>query len=539
MSQPLTPSSHQEAIFRFVEQGSGHGVIMATAGSGKSTTLVEVAHRLPKNTRACFLAFNTSAAQQLKDRLPAHVTARTVHALGLKTLATSIKGRKLARVHPRKYQELVKARLRNTEENYRVSSQTASQAVHYLRELTHYARVNLAQETDRGVLERLARTYHLRPPDQPELVSNLHAQLWEILHDGVALALEGLYDYTDMIHAPLVADLSPTQHFDMVCVDEAQDLSPMQLEFILRLPCPSGRLLFVGDPKQAIYGFAGADTRAMSRIVERTQATVLPLSVTYRCPRKHVRLAQQFAPAIQAAPGAAEGRVTAIPEGALSRYVTPGDLVLCRINAPLVETCLHLIQQRVPAQVLGRDIAGKLVVDAKLVFQQGLEDWRTKLSRFEARELEGIEQSKQPQDVIERLVYRREDELACLRAVVDDAARGGVTTLQGLTARIDGLFGDTGGRVTLSTVHRAKGKEAENVFILLPHLMPLPNAGTPEEREAEDCVRFVAVTRAKQKLVFVESENACDLGGVWWRDMNTRPGKEVASYETDAYTAIV
>ena len=126
--------------------------------------------------------------------------------------------------------------------------------------------------------------------------------------------------------------------------------------------------------------------------------------------------------------------------------------------------------------------------------------------------------TRQPQDVIERLVYRREDELACLRAVVDDAARGGVTTLQGLTARIDGLFGDAGGRVTLSTVHRAKGKEAENVFILLPHLMPLPNAETPEEREAEDCIRFVAVTRAKEKLVFVEPEGTRDPTA-WWREV--------------------
>jgi len=517
MSRPATPSSHQEAIFRFVEEGTGHGVIMATAGSGKSTTLVEVAHRLPEGTRACFLAFNTSAAQQLKDRLPAHVTARTIHALGLKTLASAVKGRKLARVYPRKYQELVKARLRNTEESYRVSSHTASQAVHYLREVTHYARVNLAQEADRGVLERLAQTYHLRPPEQPELVNNLHTQLWAILRDGVALALEGLYDYTDMIYAPLAADLSPTQRFDMVCVDEAQDLSPMQLSFILRLPRPEGRLLFVGDPKQAIYGFAGADTRAMSRIVEHTQATILPLSVTYRCPQKHVRLAKRFAPAIQAAPGAVEGRVTAISEGALSRYVTPGDLVLCRINAPLVETCLRLIRQRVPAQVIGRDIAGKLVADAKLVFKQGLENWKAKLNLFEAREVEGIKQTKLPEDVAERMVYRREDELACLRAVVGDAVQGGVTTLKGLETRIDNLFGDARGMVTLSTVHRAKGREAENVFVLLPHLMPLPNAETPEEREAEDCVRFVAVTRAKQKLVFVEPEGARDPTA-WWRE---------------------
>ncbi len=516
MSRLPMPSSHQEAIFCFALEGTGHGVIMATAGSGKSTTLVEVAHRLPKVTRACFLAFNASAAQQLKERLPAHVTARTVHALGLRTLASSVKGRKLAPVYPRKYQELVKARLRNTESSYRVSSTTASQAVQYLRELTHYARVNLAQETDRGVLERLAQTYHLRPPGHPELVGDLHAQLWEILRDGVTLALEGLYDYTDMIYAPVQADLSPTRHFDLVCVDEAQDLSPMQLEFILRLPCPDGRLLFVGEPKQAIYGFAGADTRAMSRIAERTQATVLPLSVTYRCPQKHVRLAKRFAPANQAAPDAVEGRVTAIPEGALSRYVTPGDLVLCRINAPLVETCLRLIQQRVPAQVLGRDIAGKLVADAKLVFKQGLENWKFKLNRFEAREIEGISQAKLPQDVTERMVFRREDELACLRAVVKDAVRGDVTTLEELAARIDGLFGDARGMVTLSTAHRAKGKEAENVFVLLPHLMPLPNAETPEEREAEDCVRFVAVTRAKRKLVFVESEDISNLCA-WWR----------------------
>jgi DNA helicase-2/ATP-dependent DNA helicase PcrA len=239
------------------------------------------------------------------------------------------------------------------------------------------------------------------------LLDNLHTQLWGILRDGVALALEGLYDYTDMIYAPLAADLSPAQRFDMVCIDEAQDLSPMQLEFILGLSCLGGRLLFVGDPKQAIYGFAGADTRAMSRIVERTQATVLPLSVTYRCPQKHVRLAKRFAPAIQAAPGAVEGRVTAIPEGALCRYVTPGDLVLCRINAPLVEACLRLIQQRVPAQVLGRDIAGQLLADAKLVFKQGLDGWKVKLNRFEAREIEGISQAKLPQNVTRSVAKQR------------------------------------------------------------------------------------------------------------------------------------
>jgi hypothetical protein len=45
--------------------------------------------------------------------------------------------------------------------------------------------------------------------------------------------------------------------------------------------------------------------------------------------------------------------------------------------------------------------------------------------------------------------------------------------------------------------------------------MPLPHAETPKEWEAEDCVRFVAVTRAKRKLVFVEfDKHKLDM---WWR----------------------
>jgi hypothetical protein len=79
-------------------------------------------------------------------------------------------------------------------------------------------------------------------------MSDLHTQPWNLLRDGVTLALEGLYDYTDMIYAPVAANLSPAQRFELECVDEAQDLSPIQLSFILRLPHPGGRLLFVSTP---------------------------------------------------------------------------------------------------------------------------------------------------------------------------------------------------------------------------------------------------------------------------------------------------
>lgn len=120
-------------------------------------------------------------------------------------------------------------------------------------------------------------------------------------------------------------------------VDEAQDLSKVQLAFVLGCVRKGGRLLFVGDPRQAIYGFSGADAYAVERIVDVTKATVLPLSVTYRCPASHVRLANQFAPEMQVAPGAAQGTVRRISEAVLAAHVKPGDLVLCRVNVPLIK----------------------------------------------------------------------------------------------------------------------------------------------------------------------------------------------------------
>src|SRR5690606_36468038 len=82
---------HQQAVLDFVRDGAGHGVVEATAGSGKTTTLVQVAELLQSEVllpgqRACFLAFNRATAGELRDRLPGSITATTLHALGRKVL---------------------------------------------------------------------------------------------------------------------------------------------------------------------------------------------------------------------------------------------------------------------------------------------------------------------------------------------------------------------------------------------------------------------------------------------------------------------
>jgi DNA helicase II / ATP-dependent DNA helicase PcrA len=73
-----------------VRSGTGNAVVRATAGAGKTTTLVQVAEALPPDLRACFLAYGKDASLELENRLPKHVPAKTTHSLGWSVLKTAL-----------------------------------------------------------------------------------------------------------------------------------------------------------------------------------------------------------------------------------------------------------------------------------------------------------------------------------------------------------------------------------------------------------------------------------------------------------------
>jgi len=512
VKRPLKPSSQQRDIFDFLAQGEGHAVVMATAGSGKTTTLVEAAYRLPKGVRACFLAFNTHTAEQLKARLPSVVEARTIHALGLLTLRSELgKARHELRVVKDKSQSLAEHVLKNDARTWRLAPEEMRAAIRYTRDLARYIRLELATPQ---ALPDLVIRYGLFLPNR-QLTVVLHELVWEVLERGLEQALEGLIDFEDMVFVPVLKDMKPPQPFDFVMVDEAQDLSKAQLTFVQQTVKRDGRLFFVGDPYLTIYGFSGADPNAMARIIRSTNATVLPLSTTYRCPKSHVQLARHFSPDITAAPGAAEGAVHIIGDAALAHHVKAEDLVLCRLNAPLVKAALGLIRQGVPARVVGKDLEGKLVADAKTALSSTSAHWPTQLARYEIRELGQLERRALPQDVKDRLLAQREDELASLRSLLGETAGEGLETLGELLARIHLLFREARA-ASFSTVHKAKGKEAKRVFILYPELMPLTFVNSTVAKQGETCVQFVALTRAKSELTFVESCTGNSAQG-WWR----------------------
>ena len=85
----------------------------------------------------------------------------------------------------------------------------------------------------------------------------------------------GLIDYIDMeIHVnqllnhPVVQGVM-TEELDLLMVDEFQDTSPIQLEIFLKLSKFAQVSVWVGDPKQSIYGFRGAEPALMHAIIEK------------------------------------------------------------------------------------------------------------------------------------------------------------------------------------------------------------------------------------------------------------------------------
>jgi superfamily I DNA/RNA helicase len=82
-------SKYQQDVFEDVMRGSGHTVVIARAGSGKTTTIVEAFKYVPKKLKTLMVAFNKKIAEELKERAPSYIDVMTLHSLGFKAVKTA------------------------------------------------------------------------------------------------------------------------------------------------------------------------------------------------------------------------------------------------------------------------------------------------------------------------------------------------------------------------------------------------------------------------------------------------------------------
>ena len=466
-----TWSKYQLAVFENVANGTGHTIINAVAGSGKTTVLVESTNHVPVGKRAIFMAFNKEIANTLGSRIK-NAEVSTLHSYGLKAITQAL-GR--LRIDGRRVDGFCQAMHGDESKTFDLRRD--------LVKVVSLAKATLAfseEEVDALI-------------DRFDIGSASNGARSQFVKDVMKLleqctgTEDGCIDFDDMIWLPVVLNL-PQRKFDRVFIDECQDLNRSQIELTLRAVKPDGRILAVGDPHQAIYSFRASDEHAFENVKARLDATELPLSISYRCCKSVIREAQTIVPHIEAAPDAEEGEVRSATYKECKRDAQPGDFILSRSNAPLVRLCMSMLREGRKVNIQGRDVGVSLAAFVKKSRAKTVEALRDYVEEWTAKECKRLAEKRRDTQAVE-------DKKACLLALSE-----GADSITSVLDRIEDMFADTKDDaqvILLSSTHKAKGLERERVWVLSDTYMRRPD---PEERR----LYYVAVTRAKKELVLVE-----------------------------------
>lgn len=477
MAAVMNWSHYQEKVFEVVRDHTGNVMVEAVAGSGKTVTLIEAANRTPNHSRVLFLAFNKAIAAELRERITRpFCTAQTFHSYGLDLLKLRYGQLK---VDFKKKDKLIKNRALDYNEKRAVIAAVS------------WCQNNLVFEGEEIYNRFDWHDYHVEEVEKlvPEIMT-----LWD--KSKQLMHIDKVVDFDDMISEPVLGAMTSNQ-FDLVFVDEVQDLNKVQRELVLLAKKKKGRVIAVGDRAQAIYAFRGADNDSLQLMERAFDMERYPLNISYRCDKAIVQEAQQYVPQIEAREDAGAGIVRRQDYDAWDlEDLRAEDMVICRRNAPLVSLALRLLRNGIPfnittpmEQVLKRYIRKVMDKDESMpigVFWDKVKgDITRQVKRAEARG-------------DRRLVASLADKEDCVGFLVRGALVAG-----DVLRNLERIFDKENG-TRLSSIHKAKGLEAERVFFLFRSQIPGVWVRTEEEKAQENNLVYVGITRAEKELIYVE-----------------------------------
>jgi hypothetical protein len=472
---PFSPTDEQAAALEAFRSGS-RLAIQAGAGTGKTSTLVFLAEQMPQR-RGRYLAFNRAIALDAAARFPSTVQCKTAHSLAYAALGHRYRGRLNGPRRPgwRIGQDLG---LHAPADIGRAGLMPATLSNATLRTVTRFC-----QSAD-------AELAHHHVPRLRGLDDEDHAELADLILPYAAKAWADLQDpFGGMVrfehdhYLKMWALTKPVLHGDFLLLDEAQDTNPV-LEQIVLAQQERAQIVMVGDSAQAIYGWRGARD-----VMARFTGHHLTLTQSFR-----------FGPALASEANRwltlsnAPIRLTGTPGIATtvgSRASRP-DAVLCRTNIGAMTEILSLIAAGTRTALVGGGDSLRTLAWAARDLVQGRRAHHPELVLF-------------PTWMALR-DYAEHDpagsDLQPFANLIDE--HGPDAILQA----VDRLVREDDAEVTVSTAHKAKGREWARVRIA-PDFTPPPDTDEVDSQghpvpqpvdEAEARLAYVAVTRARHHL---------------------------------------
>jgi DNA helicase II / ATP-dependent DNA helicase PcrA len=497
-------------------EGKRHLILDAKAGSGKTFTITWAMKYIPTTQRVVAVMFNKRNAEDIQPKLPqtGNCTAMTTHSLGSRVLTANGGSRRL---NDKKVFEILDGMQMSFPERQlrgpikKLVSIAKAMGIVPKGYVGAYGLTPDEPETWAGIIDHYAIEFEEKWQEDAAIDFTRRALKLSI---DMSAGKQGCIDFDDMLYLPVIMKMSFPK-YDWLFIDEAQDINLVQREIVKRSIGPTGHLIAVGDPHQAIYGFRGADSKSMASIREEMDAAQLPLSICYRCDKEIIKQAQTIVPDIEWQDGRADGTVDygiGAEKWAAFDAVQTEDgpkfpAIMCPFNAPLISTAFQLIRNKIACRVLGREIGQGLVKILDKLQAANVKDAEGRLNDYCSEEMGRLEGKE---NKIQILL----DKIDTLRVFLEETPPN--EPVSTVVQAINAMFADDArGMVTLSTIHKAKGAEYPRVFLMKSDALMATTTGRkdkvrpllPWEIEQKRNLYYVAVTRAQHHLTFMESED--------------------------------
>lgn len=543
----FTPSKYQQKILDCFTSTNENILVNALAGSGKSSTICLLTEHIDKSS--IYIAFNASVVDEFKKKIKnPKVKVMTMHSLAYSIMLYNVeqegqkdekpkgfgKQRSKKEVHLDNFKpykilddELTKRYGRYMDFSRRVFYKEQYVSLYNLCCLTM---TDMSSMTD---VDRLIDDHTLfvsfGEEDFPKPSIREITETLKVLDTKSKQAFEsdGSISFTEMLYITYWKiknkewEVPYWAQYTNVMVDEGQDLSKLQLSFLPFIKRKTGRYVFVLDKNQAIYGFAGGDTNAWSSIPRLfSPMSSFDLPVCYRCAKSHLRKVNKlFDIPIKPRDDAPEGFVKNIDKDEIVNYAEPGDMIVSRKNKWLADCILSLAKNGIPVYMEDKamvDDIKKILTKAKCNSIRGLKNhlekaivsYYDKVKKLATKKADSVKDNEKKAEEVADATSKI-DNINFLNAILKSYISSGnslSTSTEVFTKYIAKLLNTTPSPdcVRICSVHKAKGLEAENVFVLNEGKVAYDFRQSKEQNIQEKNLSYISMTRAKNGLYLVK-----------------------------------
>ena len=542
------PSTYQQDILDFfLNNPQSNMLVNALAGSGKSTTACMLSEH--SKTSDLYIAFNASVVEEFKKKIKNPKTkVMTMHSLAYSIMLYNVEqeskdsGEKPKGFGSQRSKRTVS--LDNFKPHKILDEEITKRYGRYIEfakrvflkdnyvNLYNLCRLTLTDMSSNKDVSRLINDHVLflyygdegySAPDISEITSTL-----KILDTKSRQQFEtqGVIDFTDMLWITfnkLKYDNWEVPYWALytnIYCDEVQDFSNIQLNFLKFIKRTKGRYVFIGDFHQAIYNFAGANAQAFNQIPKMfAPVETFDLPICYRCAKSHLsRVNREYGIPILPCDNAPMGFVKTIDKNKISEYAKAGDMVISRKNKWIAEVVLDLARNGTPIFIEDKEMVEAIkrqILSSKCTsvgtlekfLQKVISNYNKKLfeivsknAREGGHEEEHLEAVAEANSKIDNTSFL----LEILKGYLENHASS--DSVSKFSNFIDKLLNTTPSPncVRLCSIHKAKGLEATNVFVLNEAKINYDFRNSKEQNIQEKNLSYIATTRAKEGLYLVK-----------------------------------